>query len=142
MDTIGPMTSTAVVCLQCGACSASCPSRLRPFLLIQGRGNPTVDIWACTTCYKCVEVCPCRVDLVSIVRAMRAEAGPIEQHMRPLKNLLTYGHANPLTEDMAQYRTQLGLPSRPSSAQFDERALAEVRKILKQTRISSLIGEE
>ena len=67
-------------CVQCGKCTAGCPSgrqsRLRTRTLVQMayQGRDVTDmeeLWDCTTCYNCAERCPKGVNTVDAVIALR-----------------------------------------------------------------------
>lgn len=70
-------------CIQCGACSAICPSYqegLSPFRAIRlatlGLIDELVDdetIWACCKCFLCIDVCPQSVqpaELITFIRGL------------------------------------------------------------------------
>ncbi len=70
-------------CMQCGMCAAVCPWRevesefiIRKVIRLGQlglEGNEFEDIlYGCTTCNKCVVNCPRSVDIIGVVRAMRA----------------------------------------------------------------------
>ncbi len=82
-DRVAELTnSAAMLCYQCGFCTAQCPLRLgsrkEPFKirgLIRGAqlGLDSVfpKAWACTTCKLCEVGCPRGVRIVDVVRALR-----------------------------------------------------------------------
>ena len=64
-------------CIQCGECSASCPSgrwsamRTRKLIRKALVGLESVlsepDIWMCTTCFNCYERCPRTIPVTDII---------------------------------------------------------------------------
>ncbi len=99
-------------CMQCGLCSALCPWPAvdSPFrtrqLMKMGQlgleGFESDDIlYACTTCKLCVNNCPREVDIIGVVRAMRAmiaDAGAAPQSLRAIMGSI-HSKGNPWSED-------------------------------------------
>jgi heterodisulfide reductase subunit C len=133
-------------CLQCGVCSASCPSgRITPFrtrLLIRktllgvGLDIKKEDLWLCTTCYTCQERCPKRIEIVSIIITLRniaVEKGNlIPEHLKICQNFIRYGHAVPLDNENKEKRTKLGLAKNPPAIQFIAEALKQLQFLVKK----------
>ena len=73
------------LCLDCGKCTAVCPvaqydPEFNPRLIAQrkltqnSRGTRDETIWACLSCYMCVERCNYHVKFPQFIHALRAEA--------------------------------------------------------------------
>lgn len=90
----------AASCFQCGSCTATCPLADREHLNVRqlirlgafGDGRPVTGsgmpgLWACTTCAQCNVGCPRGVDVVEIVRHLRARGwkrNDVPAGLRPL----------------------------------------------------------
>ena len=84
----------AAACFQCGSCTATCPLAERGQLNIRqlirlgafgGEGSP--GLWSCTTCAQCNVGCPRGVDVVEVVRHLRARGwkrNDVPVGLRPL----------------------------------------------------------
>lgn len=72
-------------CIQCGACSAICPSHqagLNPFRVIRLTSLGLVEelakddsMWACCRCFLCLDVCPQCVqpaELITLIRSLKS----------------------------------------------------------------------
>ncbi len=74
----------AVLCYQCGVCTATCPwgqvrqspLSVRNFMRQAQTGllNGAESLWLCTTCAQCEALCPRGVNISAVFRAMRAIA--------------------------------------------------------------------
>jgi quinone-modifying oxidoreductase, subunit QmoC len=73
------------LCMQCGACSGSCPIGVqmdhgprRLFMMIRAGMKEEVmrsnTLWNCTSCYRCVVRCPRGVPVTSILQDLAAKA--------------------------------------------------------------------
>lgn len=118
-----------MLCLECGACTASCPvnGHFNPRLFL--RGQSSSDLWSCTTCYCCYEVCPTEVDIPAMVKSARRHSAMPDIHAVVLERLYETGMATPASESVLEVRRKLGIGV-PCSTQFDPRALEEVRCLL------------
>jgi len=90
----------AALCFQCGSCTATCPlaegGKLNVRRLIRlggfGAGSPGGEaelpgLWSCTTCAECNVGCPRGVDVVEVVRHLRARGwrrNDVPPGLRPL----------------------------------------------------------
>ena len=92
-------------CMQCGLCASVCPWREveSPFFARQMirmgqlglEGYETEDIlFGCTTCKKCVINCPREVDIIGIMRSMRAMVTEAGARPETLKAASGSCHAN------------------------------------------------
>ncbi len=139
-------------CMQCGACSSICPLSISGFewynkKLIKGIelglrdeffDDPTP--WACVACNRCSEVCPRDVNPFEVMFAMRRLM--IEEFVIPptaleaLRSLYEHGHA--IYVENRKARKAVGLDEKPPTTDSNEKALEELRIILKNTRLIEL----
>lgn len=95
------------------------------------------ELWECSTCYTCVERCPRQVPIVDIIIALRniavAEGHMYENHKNTAKNLAKYGHTVPVQDKITALREQIGLPGVPPTVLSNEKAKADLDKILTLT---------
>jgi heterodisulfide reductase subunit C len=146
-------------CMQCGECSASCPSgrftamRTRKIvhsaLLGVERILQSQDLWMCTTCYKCLERCPRQIPVTDIILSLRhiaALEGHINENMKnTIKLLQKTGHAVPLGgEDTvyAKQRVALGLDIIPPTVHKFPAALEEVKKLFEISKFKERISTD
>lgn len=128
------------LCIQCGTCTAACPSgrftalRVRRLVRQAQEKNKVEDLWSCTTCYNCQERCPRGIELVETVYALRREAvkrGEIlSPHMEVYDCVRMTGHAVPIDDEHKDKRRRVGLPELPGTTHKYPAALAEVRRLL------------
>lgn len=94
-----PNTSNLMACLNCGTCTASCPSsdfmEFGPRAMIRGiitgdvedvRRSP--DPWKCVQCFMCDIKCPRDVRPVYVMRALK-EIAMEENNVPEIKNLVS-----------------------------------------------------
>ncbi len=116
-------------CYQCSTCSGGCPVAL----LTQGKYNPRMIIeeallgledrlisaqdpnpWLCSTCQKCVELCPQKVELTEIFTLIKNkcfEKGTYpEAFYLQGQAVLENGVAIPYSKSIITRREKLGLP--------------------------------
>jgi heterodisulfide reductase subunit C len=102
------------------------------------------DLWACTTCYTCMERCPRGVeivDIITILRNMAVKKGIMSsEHKKVGEYLLANGATVPLNEKYEEARAKLGLARRPANTLGDKKALEDFQKVLKATGFDKLIG--
>ena len=139
-------------CMQCGAYASICPLARVGFewynkklikALILGLKDELLDDptpWACVACNRCTEICPRRVSPFEVMFAMRRLM--VEEYAIPTlaiegaRSLYEHGHAVYMTGREA--RKKVGLPEKPPSTDADPKALEDLRKILKQTKLAEL----
>ncbi len=139
-------------CMQCGSCASICPLAKVGFewynkklikALILNLEEELLDDptpWACVACNRCTEICPRDVNPFEVMFAVRRIF--VEEYAIPtlaveaLRSLYEYGHAVYMKGREA--RTSVGLPEKPPTTDSDERAVAEVREIMKRTRLAEL----
>ncbi len=133
-------------CFQCSTCSGACPVAL----LTNGKYNPRKiieeailglqeklieeqdpSIWLCSTCQKCVELCPQKVELTEIFTLIKNkcfETGRIpEAFLLQGKAILENGIAIPYSKSILSRREKFGLPL------IHNAPIEELSKIFKQT---------
>ncbi|MDR2866785.1 MAG: CoB--CoM heterodisulfide reductase subunit C [Methanomassiliicoccaceae archaeon] len=145
--------SSAMLCFQCGTCTAGCPSgrfvayRIRKLMRAAQLGlkDDTInseDLWQCTTCYTCAERCPRDVQIVDVVTALRniavANGKLYEGHKKVAQNLIKYGHT--VDNSKSAQRVELGLPENPPTVLANSAAMAQFNKILEITGFKKLVG--
>ncbi len=145
------------LCIQCGTCTASCPSgrrtafRTRQLILLAVLGfrEPVLSdkyLWLCTTCYTCLERCPRGVDPTDVILAIRTIAVQsghmLDRHKLVASLVLKSGHAVPIDDTNRKTRASLGLPEVPPTTHTFANALAEVQAVVKKTSFDKLVGYE
>jgi len=145
------------LCIQCGTCTASCPSgrrtafrtrqiMRRALLGFRDEVLSDKDLWLCTTCYTCLERCPRGVDPTDIILAIRnmaVKAGHmLDRHKMVAGLVLKHGHAVPIDEANRKLRASLGLGEVPPTTHMFKDGLVEVQEIIKKTGFDKLIGFE
>jgi Fe-S oxidoreductase len=90
----------AALCYQCGSCTATCPLaehgqlNVRKLIRLGGFGDGTTGgpetpgLWSCTTCAQCNVGCPRGVDVVEVVRHLRAREWKRNEVPAGLRSLL------------------------------------------------------
>ncbi len=142
---------TLSYCYQCSTCSGGCPVAL----ITEGRYNPRKiieeailgfqgrlidskdqNIWLCSTCQKCVELCPQKVELTQIFTLIKNKcfnAGKCpEAFYSQAQAILEHGVAIPYSRAINTRREKLGLPD-VKTAPTDE-----VKKIMQVTKFDQL----
>ena len=141
--------STLAYCYQCATCSGACPvaqvtgGRYNPRRLILDAllglkekifGPENVfNIWGCTVCDTCDEVCPQKVELTeifTILKNMSVERGEAPEHYTGQASMIIEnGKAIPMQSAIERRREQLGLPK------VMEPDIKEVQKLLAATQL-------
>jgi len=145
------------LCIQCGTCTASCPSgrrtafRTRQIIrrAVLGFKEPVLsdkDLWLCTTCYTCLERCPRGVDPTDVILALRTMAVQsghmLDRHKLVANLVMKSGHAVPIDDTNRKTRISLGLAEVPPTTHSFSNALAEVQTVVKKTGFDKLVGYE
>jgi heterodisulfide reductase subunit C len=148
--------SSATLCFQCGTCTLKCPSArmktpLRPGNIMRAaqlglKDEAIIDaLWQCTTCYTCVEWCPCNVQVVDVITALRnmvvADGEMYENHKKVAESLIKNGHTIEINNKIKVLRKELGLPESPDTVMNDSAALADFDKVLDRTKFTKLVEE-
>jgi heterodisulfide reductase subunit C len=144
-------------CIQCGNCTAGCPSgrrtilRTREILRKACLGLEEVlkdeDLWLCTTCYTCYERCIRNVPVTDIIIKLRNLACQ-KGYMMPGHKGLTHmfidtGHGVPLggaDSNWAKLREAYGLPPVPPTTHSSEEGLKECQTLTKEIGFDDLVG--
>lgn len=147
--------ASALLCFQCGTCSASCPSgketsyRVRKLIRQTQLGLDddifgNDDLWQCTTCYACVERCPRQVEVVEVVTALRniaVQQGKMgDGHKKVGENFMKYGATVNINDKVKEQRKALGLSEVPPIVMGNAKAMEDFQKIIKATGFDKLIG--
>lgn len=122
-------SASLTYCYQCSTCSGACPVALltngkynprkiimEAILGLEGRLMDAQDslIWACSTCQKCVELCPQKVELTEIFIRIKnmcfARGLAPEAFLLQASSVLENGVAIPYSRPIIQRREKLGLP--------------------------------
>ena len=85
-DEINRLVEKSLVkCMDCGTCSSGCPSgrrtamRIRQLVRLARLGYKPmlsmVDLWMCTTCYRCFDRCPRKVNITDAIIFIRNKTG-------------------------------------------------------------------
>jgi heterodisulfide reductase subunit C len=150
------IADAAKMCFQCGTCTAGCPSgrrtsyRTRKIIRMAQLGMKeeilsSDELWECSTCYTCVERCPREVPIVDIIIDLRnmavAEGHIREQHKGTASNLMKYGHTVKVLDIITELRENLGLDPTPPTVLANEKAKADLDKILVATGFDKIVGE-
>ncbi len=142
-------------CMQCGVCSASCPSGRHMTLnvrkLVRRASNKEFDfdeddLWMCTTCYTCQERCPRKIRIADAILAIRSKAvseGFIKsQHRDVARMLIETGHAVPINQENIDKREKLGLGRLPATVASRDQALDDVKKLLVSCGFDMLVEND
>ena len=139
--------STLAYCYQCATCSGACPvaqvtgGRYNPRRLIldallglkEKIFEKSFNIWGCTVCDTCDEVCPQKVELTeifTILKNMSVEKGEApDYYTTQASTVLENGKAIPMQPAIERRRDQLGLPK------ILEPDISEVKKLLQATKL-------
>ena len=139
-------------CYQCSTCSGGCPVAL----ITNGKYNPRKiieeailglkdkllekqepNLWLCSTCQKCVELCPQKVELTEIftlIKNLCFERGQVpEAFIAQGQSILENGVAIPYSKAILSRREKLGLP------EIKTASVDEIKTILKETNFEKHI---
>ena len=147
--------STAELCFQCGTCTLKCPSSKHTTLMriahlmraaqlgLKEEAICDDDLWQCTTCYTCVEWCPRNVQVVDVITALRniavANGKMHDNHKSVAQSLMKNGHTVDNNDKIKALRKELGLPENPPTVLDNEKAKADLDKILNATGFNKLV---
>ncbi len=148
--------NTLAYCYQCATCSGACPvaqvtnGRYNPRRLILdsllglkekifGAEN-SFDIWGCTICDTCDEVCPQKVELTEIFTILKNESvkrgeAP-EYFISQASTILEYGKAIPMQTAIERRREQFNLP------EILAPNVEEIQKLLKATKLAEKLPKK
>jgi heterodisulfide reductase subunit C len=147
---------TLKYCYQCNRCTSVCPvadiepNRYNPRNIILNsflgfKGNilgveDNFNLWGCTMCDTCDEVCPQKIELTEVFvvlknMAIKRKEGP-EYYTTQASTIYENGKAIPPQPAIERRREQMGLPK------IEPPNVEEVQKILKQTKLNKIISKE
>lgn len=141
-------------CYQCSTCSSSCPVAL----LTNGKYNPrkiielallgfqddlvekqNPNVWLCSTCQKCIELCPQKVELTeifSVIKNRCFETGKLpEAFISQAKAIINDGIAIPFSRSIESRRERMSLPK------VNTADMNELNTIFKETGIKNKIHD-
>ena len=148
--------STLAYCYQCATCSGACPVAQ----VTEGKYNPrrlildallglknkifgidnVFNIWGCTVCDTCDEVCPQKVELTeifTILKNISIEKGEApDYYTTQASTILENAKAIPMQPAIERRREQLGLPK------VMDPDITEVKKLLKATKLSEKLPKK
>jgi heterodisulfide reductase subunit C len=146
---------TLKYCYQCARCTDVCPSAKvtnqrynpRPIIMQSFLGfsnqifhqESNFNLWGCTMCDTCDEVCPQKIELTEIFVILKNMSiamgeGP-DYYTTQASTILENGKAIPMQPAIERRRKDLGLP--PVEAPEKE----EIQKILEATNLSKIINK-
>ncbi len=142
-------------CYQCSTCSGGCPIALMTngsynprkiiemaILGFQNRlvENKGVNIWQCSTCQKCVELCPQKVELTEIFTIIKnkgfVEGKCPESFIAQGQAIADNGVAIPYSNAILSRRRKLGLPEVKTAA------IEEIDNLLTKTKFKNYLKRE
>ncbi|MHA1293345.1 MAG: 4Fe-4S dicluster domain-containing protein [Promethearchaeota archaeon] len=147
--------NTLAYCYQCATCSGACPVAQ----VTEGRYNPrrlildallglkekifgpenSFNIWGCTVCDTCDEVCPQKVELTeifTILKNISVERGEAPAYYTgQASTVYEHGKAIPMQPAIVRRRQQLGLP------EIIAPNIDEVKKLLESTKLPEKLSK-
>ena len=97
------------------------------------------NIWLCSTCQKCVELCPQKVELTEIFTLIKNkcfEVGKVPEAFKLQgQAVLDTGVAIPYSKAILTRREKLGLP------EIKTASIDEIKSILKETKFDTNIAK-
>lgn len=141
-------------CIQCGACTGSCPSGRRTQLRVRRLMEKVLmgfedmlnsdDLWLCTTCYVCFDRCPRDAQPTSVMKRLRNIAvrkGFMKPaHQKVARLFCETGHLVPINDEVKAVRKSLGLSELPPTVHSHPESLKELQILLDVTGFRRLIG--
>jgi heterodisulfide reductase subunit C len=142
------------VCYNCSTCTTACPVALET----EGKFNPRTiiqlancgyeerlilennpNVWQCTMCEVCQEVCPQNVDLHEIFLVVKNTAARYENipenYTAESQKVFQFGKSIPLQSAIEKRRTQLELPVIPPVD------VEEIQTLLNMTEMKDILGQ-
>lgn len=141
------------VCLQCGNCTGVCPvsmkteNKVRNIIKMcqMGLKNKVLSTpWVCATCYRCFEHCPSGMNPAELIVALRhivvRELGPPPFVVATAQNLANLGQSVEVSGKIIEIRREMELPAEPFDRRYREKAVLDIRTIMKTTGFDKLVG--
>ncbi|MGV9103169.1 MAG: 4Fe-4S dicluster domain-containing protein [Promethearchaeia archaeon] len=141
------------LCFQCGTCTAGCiiaehskeyqgPRKIIRMaqlgLVEELLSSP--ELWYCSTCYSCTEVCPQGVaakDIIRVLQNIAVKRGYVAKgYQKIAESILKTGWAQKVSRFKLKKREKQGLPQLPDTD------LDEVEKLMKTTGLDEIAGAE
>jgi heterodisulfide reductase subunit C len=101
-------------CLHCGACVEVCPVEMvGGHAIVTFLANPDAtdySVWLCTSCWRCQETCPSKVDIHGLMMEQRRREEAPAGYQAAFERILTSGLALEVSqEELDQVRAAWGL---------------------------------
>jgi heterodisulfide reductase subunit C len=141
------------VCLQCGNCTGVCPvsmkteNKVRNIIKMcqMGLRNKVLSTpWVCATCYRCFEHCPSGMNPAELIVALRhivvRELGPPPFVVATAQNVANLGQSVEVSGKIVEIRREMELPAEPFDRRYREKAVLDIRTIMKTTGFDKLVG--
>jgi heterodisulfide reductase subunit C len=141
------------VCLQCGNCTGVCPvsmkteNKVRNIIKMcqMGLKNKVLSTpWVCATCYRCFEHCPSGMNPAELIVALRhivvRELGPPPFVVATAQNVANLGQSVEVSGKIIEIRREIELPAEPFDRRYREKAVMDIRTIMKTTSFDKLVG--
>jgi len=142
-------------CYQCNRCTDVCPvadlapNRYNPRNLILNSflglrenifgGDDSFNIWGCTMCDTCDEICPQKIELTGVFTVLKnisiAKGEGPEYYTIQASAIYDSGKAIPPQPAIERRREQLGLPK------VEAPNIEEVKTILNETKLNKIINK-
>lgn len=141
------------LCFQCGTCTAGCiiaehsdeyqgPRkiiRMAQLGLVEDLLS-SPELWFCSTCYSCTEVCPQGVtpkDIIRVLQNLAVKKGYVPKgYQKIAENIVKTGWAQKVSSFKLKKREKQGLPPIPDTDQD------EVEKLMKVTGLDAIAEAE
>ncbi len=132
-------------CIQCGNCTASCPSGRRTALRTRSIIRKAIlgleevlsdkELWLCTTCYTCFERCPRNLpitDMIIFLRNLAVQRGYIlPNHLNLCRMFYDTGHGVPINDEKWNImRESYGVSRVPPTVHAHPKAVKEVQELI------------
>lgn len=140
-------------CFQCGTCSGGCPvaavtkGAYNPRKIIEKSllglkdqliNSQEPNVWLCSTCQLCVELCPQEVFLTEIFNLIKNKCADIGKYPEGFKLqstvILENGMAMPFSPAILRRREQLGIP------ELEMAKIGEIQTLLKETKLDKKLN--
>jgi heterodisulfide reductase subunit C len=141
------------VCLQCGNCTGVCPvsmkteNKVRNIIKMcqMGLKNKVLSTpWVCATCYRCFEHCPSGMNPAELIVALRhivvRELGPPPFVVATAQNVANLGQSVEVSGNIIEIRREMELPAEPFDRRYRDKAVMDIRTIMKATSFDKLVG--
>lgn len=141
------------VCLQCGNCTGVCAVSMKTENKVRNiikmcqmglREKVLSTPWVCATCYRCYEHCPAAMNPAELIIALRhitvRELGPPPFVVAASRNVASLGQTVEVEEATLEARREVGLAAEPFEKSHRDKAVRDIRAIMRATGFDRLIG--